>query len=272
MIRSGSVVAALLVCVAASAFARERVVTLESRPGVALRVLVAVPESPLGSVILLAGSHGNLQIADDGRLGWGGGNQLLRTRSEYVRAGFATAVPDVAEDLRRPGGGVVGGYRWSEPHALDLGALVRHLRTIAQPVYLVGTSRAAMSVANAAVRTEGDARPDAIVITAGMLMERSPKQPNVQRDVGRLGRISIPALIVHHVRDECAYTPAADVEPFARLLTGSPRVETRLLEGGFTRGDPCDAQSYHGFLGIDAEVVRVVTGWLRQLAAESHRK
>jgi hypothetical protein len=45
-----------------------------------------------------------------------------------------------------------------------------------------------------------------------------------------------------------------------------------MLEGGFTRGDPREAQSYHGFLGIDAEVVRVVTGWLRQLAAETERK
>jgi pimeloyl-ACP methyl ester carboxylesterase len=224
-------------------------------------------------ILLLAGSHGNLQLSDDGRLGWGAGNQLVRTRSEYARAGFVTALPDVAEDLRRPGGGAVDGYRWSEAHARDLGALVRHLRTIAQPVYLVvGTSRAAMSVANAAVRTQGDALPDAIVITAGMLMERSPKQPNVQRNVRRLGRITVPALIVHHLRDECAYTPAADVEPFAKLLTGSPRVEIRMLEGGFTRGDPCEAQSYHGFLGIDAEVVRVVTGWLRQLAAKSERK
>jgi hypothetical protein len=118
VIRSGCVVAAWLAGLTAGAFAQERVVTLESRPGVALRVLVNVPASPPhGSVILLAGSHGNLQLSDDGRLGWGAGNQLVRTRSEYARAGFVTALPDVAEDLRRPAGGAVDGYRWSEAHA-----------------------------------------------------------------------------------------------------------------------------------------------------------
>jgi len=35
-----------------------------------------------------------------------------------------------------------------------------------------------------------------------------------------------------------------------------------MLRGGRTQGDPCDAMAYHGFNGIDHEVVRAVVKWL----------
>ena len=116
-----------------------------------------------------------------------------------------TAVPDIAADLKKGAGGV-NGYRWSSRHARDIGALVKHLRGMAQPVYLVGTSRAALSVANAAARLSGPEAPDAIVITSGMLMDTGTQQPSVQRNVGRLQRITQPTLIAYHAGDQCAYT------------------------------------------------------------------
>jgi len=244
--------------------AQETAITIEPRPGVTMRFLLEAPAKAAGSVILLAGGHGNLDLAEDGRIGWGAGNQLVRTRSLYARAGYVTAAMDIASDHKLPGSAVAG-YRWSEAHATDIGALVQYLRKVAPPVYLVGTSRAALSVANAAVRLSGDARPDAIVVTAGMLMERTTRQPNVQRSVGALERVTVPTLLVHHERDECSYTPAADVEPFARLLTQAPTVEVRMLRGGYSKGDPCEAWGHHGFAGIDGEVVMAVTGWLKSI-------
>lgn len=245
-------------------FAQETTITIEPRPGVTMRSLLEVPAKALGSVILVAGGHGNLDLSEEGRIGWGAGNQLVRTRSLYVRAGYVTATMDIASDHKLPGTAVAG-YRWSEAHATDIGALVQHLRKVAPPVHLVGTSRAALSVVNAAARLSGDARPDAIVVTAGMLMERTPRQPNVQRSVGALERVTVPTLLVHHERDECSYTPAADVEPFARLLTHAPAVEVRMLRGGVNKGDACEASGHHGFAGIDREVVTAVTGWLKAI-------
>jgi pimeloyl-ACP methyl ester carboxylesterase len=251
--------------VAVSVAQAEEAVDIPTRPDIKVRVLLERPAQPVGSVVLLAGGHGNLDLGPGGKIGWGGGNQLVRSRAGYARAGFVTAVPDVAPDLKE-GSNAAAGYRWSENHARDIGAIVTHLRAIAQPVYLVGTSRAALSVGNAAARLSGPERPDAVVITAGMFVHVNDKQPSVERNVEGLERITLPVLLVHHENDECAYTPASGVARFKALLAAAPRVDTVLMKGGSAgRGNPCEAMSHHGFLGLDDEVVRTVTDWLKSL-------
>lgn len=261
---------ALVALAALPCSAAETAVDVPTRPGVTVRALLDKPAGPAaGSVILIAGGHGNLALSKDGQIGWGRGNQMVRTRADYVRAGFVTLVPDVATDLKDGSGGK-SGYRWSRPHADDIGALVAYARGLAQPVYLVGTSRGALTIANAgATQTKPPQRPDAIVITAGMLVVTPEKQPSAERNVPGLVNITQPVLIVYHEKDGCAYTPPASGERFKRLLTGSRRVDVRILSGGSAgtaSADPCEAQSHHGFLGQDGEVVALITGWLKALA------
>ncbi len=233
--------------------------------GQKVRTLLLTPSAPVGSVILLAGGHGNLKLGKDGSIGWGAGNQVVRTRAAYAKAGFISAVPDIAPDLKRGDGGVPA-YRWSNEYARDIGALVAHLRGLKAPVYLVGTSRAAPSIAKAAVTLSGTQAPDALVITSGMLVHVTDKQPSAERNVGGLARIKQPTLIVYHEKDGCAYTPASSAPRAKALLTGAKKVDVKILTGGSAgSGDPCEGRSHHGFEGQDAEVVQVVTGWLKGL-------
>lgn len=233
--------------------------------GQKMRALLLTPSAPVGSVILLAGGHGNLALSKDGKIGWGAGNQLVRTRTGYAKAGFVTAVPDIAPDLKQGDGGVPR-YRWSDNYARDMGALVKHLRGVKEPVYLVGTSRAGLSVAKAGVTLSGAEAPDAIVVTSGMLVHINDKQPSAERNVGGLGRIKQPTFIVFHEKDGCSYTPASSAPRAKALLTGAKKVDVKILTGGSAgSGDPCEARSHHGFEGQDAEVVQVVTGWLKGL-------
>jgi hypothetical protein len=229
------------------------------------RALLLKPARPAGSVILLAGGHGNLALGKDGAIGWGAGNQLVRTRADYSKAGFATLVPDIAPDLKQGSGGVAR-YRWSHAYARDIGAYVAHMRAIAAPVTLIGTSRAALSVAKAAAQlSSGAERPDAIVITSGMLIHVDHRQPSVERNVSDLARIRQPVLLIFHARDGCPYTPAASAARAKGLLPGAQRVDVVVLTGGSASGEPCEARSHHGFAGQDQEVVKTVTGWLRNL-------
>jgi hypothetical protein len=36
-----------------------------------------------------------------------------------------------------------------------------------------------------------------------------------------------------------------------------------MLDGPNGTGDPCEAESAHGFAGIDGQVVATVTGWIK---------
>jgi hypothetical protein len=248
-----------------AAWAAEQVVEIATRPGQQVRALLIKPDKPVGSVILLAGGHGNLAISPIGEIGWGRGNQPVRTRAAYADAGFATLVPDIAADLKQ-GSGARARYRWSPEFARDIGALVAHLRGVAPPVHLVGTSRAALSVANAAVRLSGVQRPDALVITSGMLMHVANHQPSVQRNVARLERITQPTLLVSHADDLCAFTLAASAPRFKALLKRAAKVDTMLIRGGPEgSGDQCEPFGHHGFFGQDDEVVAAITRWLKNL-------
>jgi pimeloyl-ACP methyl ester carboxylesterase len=242
----------------------EQVIEVTTR-GRKMRALLLTPSAPVGSVILLAGGHGNLNLNKDGKIGWGAGNQVVRTRAGYAKAGFVTAVPDIAPDLKQGDGGVPR-YRWSDNYARDIGALVKHLRGLKEPVYLVGTSRAALSVAKVGVILSGPEAPDAIVVTSGMLVHINDKQPSAERSVGGLERIKQPTFIVFHEKDGCSYTPASSANRAKALLSGAKKVDVKIMTGGSAgSGDPCEARSHHGFEGQDNEVVQLVTSWLKGL-------
>jgi hypothetical protein len=255
-----------LVLSGGASVAAEDVVEIPSRPGQTIRTLIGKPAAPAAAaVVLLAGGHGHLAITRDGRLGWGSGNQVIRTRADYAKSGFVTLVPDVAPDLV-DGSGVKSGYRWSEAHARDLGAVIKHARSLAKRVYLVGTSRAALSVANAAARLSGPEAPDAIVITSGMIAHITDKQPSAERMVGRLDQIKQPVLLVFHEKDGCSYTPAASAAHAKSLFRAAAKVDVVILSGGTAgQGDPCEARSPHGFLGLDDKVVGTISQWLGRL-------
>jgi len=244
----------------------DEVVDLPTRPGQSMRLLLLKPGAKAeASVILLAGGHGNLQLGKNGSIGWGKGNQLVRTRAAYAKAGFLTAVPDIAPDLKRGEGGVPR-YRWSEAYARDIGVLVKHLRGLSAPVYLVGTSRAALSVAKAATQLTGEEKPDAIVITSGLLTHVDDTQPSAERNVGRLERITQPTFIVFHSKDGCRYSAPSSATRFKALLTKAAKVDIKILSGGTNTGsNPCEADTHHGFQGQDAEVVGIVGDWLKAL-------
>jgi hypothetical protein len=47
-----------------------------------------------------------------------------------------------------------------------------------------------------------------------------------------------------------------------KKLNGSQRKDLVTFRGGENRGDPCDALAYHGFNGLDKEVVGKIADWI----------
>lgn len=227
-----------------------------------IRAILLKPEKPVASVILLVGGHGKMDIAANGAIKWGAGNQLVRTRADYRKQGFAVLVPDIAPDWKTAAG-VVSGYRYHPRMGADIGALVAYMRTIAEPVVLVGTSRAAVSTGVMLLVTEGKNRPDYVVLTAPMLMP-AKDQPSFRQAIhGNVQKAQIQMLVIGHKKDQCAYTLPESVEEF-RKWRGGDKLEILMLDGPQGTGHPCEARSAHGFAEIDSQVVKAVSEWIKR--------
>lgn len=246
--------AALLLPIVAPA-ADISVKDIATRPGVTQRVLVIKPEHPIASVILFPGGNGLVQIGSDGSLGRGG-NFLVRTRDLFARAGLAVAVIDAPSD--RVDGPGLQYFRQSADHAVDIEHVIAFLRKeVNAPLWLVGTSRGTVSAANAAIRLAGKG-PDGVVLTSTVIGPDRERVPAMD-----LGAIKVPVLVVHHEGDQCRVCLFSDIKS---LMAGLKSTRPELVSfsgGGPPRGNPCEARHYHGFIGIEDDVVKRIADWIK---------
>lgn len=235
----------------------ERVVELPTRPGVTQRLLLTEVPGARAAAVLLAGGHGGLQIQNDGSLRWGGGNFLVRSRALFAQQGVTVAVVDAPSDKQRPP--YLSGFRQQADHVVDVQAVIAWLRETAKvPVWLVGTSRGTQSAAHVAISLDAPQGPDGVVLTSTILSDpRGRPVPAMALD-----RLRVPVLVVHHQQDACSHCPYSEVPALMGKLTHAPRSQAMGVTGGVTRGDPCEAQSHHGFNGIEAEVVGQTVAWM----------
>jgi dienelactone hydrolase len=240
---------------AASPFAAaQKVVDVPTRPGVTQRFLYIAPAAPKAAVVLFAGGHGGLHISDSGAFGWGGGNFLVRSRQLFADQGLAVAVVDAPSDRQN-----LNGFRDTPEHATDIKAVIAWLKDNAKvPVWLVGTSRGTQSAAYVATQLVSGGGPDGIVLTSTILTDRrSSPVPDLP-----LETLKIPVLVVHHEEDGCRLCRFADMPLLMNKLAGLPRVELITYKGGSNVGDPCEARAYHGFNGLEPEVVSRIAAWI----------
>lgn len=244
---------------AAWAQTTQKVVDIPTRPGVSQRfVYIAPAATPRASVILFAGGHGGLQISERGSYGWGAGNFLVRTRQQFADAGLAVAVIDAPSDRLSPP--FLSGRRQTPEHAADVLAVIAWLKQQAPgPVWLVGTSRGTQSAAYIATEAgPGQGGPDGIVLTSTILADSNSRAvPKMAMD-----KLAIPVLVLHHTQDGCRVCLFSDMPLLMDKLAKTPRAELISMSGGITQGDPCEAMAYHGFNGLEAEVVGRISRWV----------
>ena len=235
-----------------------RVVDIPTRPGITLRALVLSPAEPKAAVILLAGGHGGLQISPDGSMGWGAGNFLVRTREEFSSQRLLVAVIDAPSD-RQSYPYLTSHLRQHADHAVDLKAAMAWVRATANiPVWLVGTSMGTLSAAYGAIELQGAGGPDGIVLTSSILALRSGRPVPAMA----LDRIRVPVLVIHHRHDQCRSCLFSELPAMTAKLVNSTRLGVVPFEGGLSEGDPCEARAYHGYNGIETEVVKRIAEWI----------
>jgi len=239
--------------------AQQQVVDVPSRPGVTQRMLVLTPPNPKAAVILFTGGDGGLQLPPDGGLKRGGGNFLVRSRQLFAEQGLVVAVIDAPSDRQSPP--FLSGFRQTPDHVADVKAAMAWLRTQARvPVWLVGTSRGTQSAAHVAVElaSAGADGPDGVVLTSTILTEDKGRPVTAMA----LGKLRIPVLVVHHEQDGCRLCSFSDMPLLMDKLANVPRKQLLTFRGGNNVGDPCEAMAYHGFNGLEKDVVSQAAAWV----------
>jgi len=247
-------------------------VEVKVRPGVTIKYLALVKPktTPRAAVILFAGGNGLLSLQPNGTIGTNlSGNFLVRSRDLFVQRNLFVAVVDTPNQVA-----IDGNVRLSAQYAQDNAHVIADVRGRIDggKVWLVGTSTGTMSAASIAARLPRIApptkdnlrRPDGIVLTA--------TQSNVVKGVcgrtvfnAQLSAVNVPALVVHHLADDCRCSPSKFAPKVVAALTAAPAKELITFTGGDPpiSKDPCMARTPHGFLGIEDKVVADIAGWIR---------
>lgn len=242
------------------------VITIETHDATTTRYSLAQPAQtnlhgrPI-TLVLLAGGNGYVNLDDAGCARALRGNSLVRSIPHFRAAGFFTALVDAPSSHQGVDG--LGGFRIHAQHAEDLGKVIADVqkRTKAT-VWLAGTSRGAISAANAASRLSDAAAPAGVVLTSAVTAGQSgARKPWVAQSVFdlKLEAITIPMLVVGHAADGCIRSPATLMGNITARTSGT-RKEFVMVTGGAgsAAGEPladaCEGRTPHGFIGQEAEV------------------
>lgn len=241
------------------AFACGEVITLQTHAGSTTRYALTVPQGAKGALVLLPGGSGHADLDARGCAQKLKGNSLIRSQELFQREGFATALVDAPSDYMGADG--LGAFRASPAHAEDLAKVIADLRKrVPGPVWLAGTSRGAISAANAAGRLKGPDAPDGVVLTSpvtvGTTGGRLAWTAQTALDAPLEG-VAIPLLLVGHEADACLRSPPGGMAAIAKR-TKSPRLQVVTVTGGPGSRQSglaaCEGRSPHAFIEQEPEV------------------
>ncbi|MGE0348350.1 hypothetical protein [Hydrogenophaga sp.] len=246
------------------------VVSVVTREGSSTRMAVRPPASgaPV-TLLLLPGGHGHIDLDDKGCARQLKGNSLVRSVPLFGASGLGTALVDAPSDWQGEDG--LGGYRIAPQHAQDLGRLITTLRArTGGAVWVVGTSRGAISAVNAASRLSGAAAPDGLVLTSALMAgQAGMKKDWVAHSVFDLPLEDIrqPVLVLGHASDTCVRSPPGEMGRIVARTRG-PRQQVANMTGGPAQQAPrgleaCEGRTPHGFVGQEAAMVEGIARFVR---------
>jgi hypothetical protein len=208
------------------------------------------------AVALFPGSPGYISLRmEDGVIRFGlRGNFLIRARRHFLDDGFLTVVVDAPSDNQV---NFWHSYRASERYGEDIRGVVEAVSGKFGTLdwTFVGTSEGSVSAAHAARMLPTLARR--VVLTSSLVM---PGSQGTGLRVSDIKPIAIPLLWVHHRNDPCQYTQYPRVRSYAEE-TKTPLVT--VTGAGDRRGNPCDAFSEHGFVGMEIKTIRAILSWIK---------
>jgi hypothetical protein len=204
-------------------------------------------------------------------------NFLVRSAQLFAENGFKAITIDRPSPL--PSGDQCGTssecyeiYRQSQRHALDIAAVVKKENPHNKSVFLVGTSRGAISAVAQNLMATGSMLSSPVTLapltstTAGIPSPCDHLHKAFVDDCFytelQPAAVKVPVQILVHAGDTCFVSPPSEATIVKNdFVAGGVQTFFFQETGGFelVGGDPCEAQSFHGYLGIENAVVDRIT-------------
>lgn len=207
---------------------------------------------PKALVVLFAGGNGDATITGDamtGDVASASGNFLVRTAQLFADRGYLTITLDRPSDTDGQGAGAFDSYRTSMRAAVDIANVVALENTGDLDIFLIGTSRGAISVVSNYLLGTGIGIPSAVTSDPGsrIYVGHGSLPPE---------DVTVPVHYLIHQNDGCSVSnPLTAPSVFARFTgldllyssAGAVNEMPAALTGGFeTNPNPCRATTYTG--------------------------
>lgn len=250
----------LLVCLcllALPAFATSEgeLLQLASRPNVTVPLFWRPQANATATLVLLPGGAGGIGARKDD--GWPGGrNFLIRSGQLFARHGYNIAMVSHPSDMAD----LSYELRTSAEHLADLHAVLVQLKTLSdRPIWVVGTSRGAISATALAIAERDAQLIDGLVLTSSITsLKKSGALPRQD-----LEKIRIPVLVMHHENDACPVCQPNDVPLIMAGLKNAPIKKLMLVSGGsHPSGGVCEAEHWHGYINMEEQAVALISSWI----------
>ena len=237
-------------------------------------------EAAQATVVIFTGGPGALGRNDNDALNgpqaWERHSFLVRDWRLFQKEGFNVALVGRARDRVQEMNSRTGSprraiaYRASAEHSREIREVLLQIKQLApgKDIWLVGHSMGSISSANASI-----ANPDIIAgqVLLGSITHKGGARggrggpDDIMPPTGLdFGKIRVPTLIMTHSQDECLNTKPEHARENYSALNNAPRKELVFLSGGSSpRGETCGAEHYHGFPGLEKEVVNRTASWIR---------
>lgn len=208
------------------------------------------------TVVLFSGGGGGIGKLDAS--GWpGSDNFLIRSGKLFAAAGFNIAMVAKPSDVPR----LDPDLRIGEGYVDDLYKTLQYIKTLSNaPIWLVGTSQGTISATALAIAHQDPNLIAGVVLTSSVTS--SKWRGSVPRQA--LDKLKVPVLVVHHAKDACRVCRPDEVPAIMKGLKNAPVKKLVIVDGGSgATGDPCEALHYHGYIGMEREVVDLISAWIK---------
>jgi len=253
-----SICLTIVLLINSSVVISEEFKTINTREGVTVSFVKNIPPKDINAAaILFAGGEGNIGIDVDGKY-LGSENFLVRSRKLFSELGVLTITPDTPSDMMS-----IKNQRGSLRYRTDISFLIKEIRSeTTKPIWLIGASRGAIAVGYHAAELD----IQGVVLTATVTDGNHDTIWNTD-----LRKINVPALVVHHKYDACVASPFSGAEDVLNQLTNSSKKHLLVFEDGdIGGGRDCGPTSFHGFLGIENQVVAAISEWMFKAVGEKN--